>query len=76
MDHLSALQPLGNVARSDHCRDAVFPGNNGTVTQDATDVCDESRCMGEELRPGRRGRLPPLFSYRDNKAILARRVAE
>ena len=49
---LTALNPPSDVAGADHRRNAVFPGDNGTVAQDSSDVGHEPDSVGEELGPG------------------------
>ena len=45
--HLTMFDPDGACTRSHHGRNTVFPGNDGTVTQDAAHVRYQSRCVGE-----------------------------
>lgn len=57
LDKLAVLESGSGVAASHHCRYSVFPGDDGGVSEGATDVghhCvsgfDERRCTGRTLR--------------------------
>jgi len=54
-DLLPVFDPLSDVARSNHGRDAVFAGDNGTMPQDAAHVGHEPRRVRKERRPRRIG---------------------
>ena len=50
-DPLAAFQSLGYITQSENCRDAEFPGHDGTVGQNAADIGNQCNRMGKKLGP-------------------------